>query len=103
MDKYPYFKGYKPNFYFKVKESEIRAEPIEKFELSYPSKRLKEASNIMADLMFAYVNKDGDSPHQFEIEAMEHGLYFLQEFYNDGKYTTKFFEEIINRMYPEEG
>jgi hypothetical protein len=56
------------------------------------------ASKIIADLMFAYVNKDEDIPHSFEIEAFEEGLCFLQEHYMGEKFNVRWFEDRLNKL-----
>ena len=53
---------------------------------------------IIADLMFAFINKDEDFPHDFEIKAFEEAFRFLQEHYNDDKYNLKMFESHLNKM-----
>lgn len=67
-----------------------------------PTERMQEATNIIADLMFSYVNKDEDFPHQFEIDAMRDGLEFLKKYYMGGKYTTKFFERLVDKLTDDE-
>lgn len=44
------------------------------------NKRLRDA---LKDMLFAYVNKDGDCPHQFEIDAVKEAEELLKEFPND--------------------
>jgi hypothetical protein len=58
----------------------------------------KKAQELIADLMFAYINKDEDLPHAFEIEAMEECLLYLQEHYESNKYSLKMFENHLNEM-----
>lgn len=60
--------------------------------------KLEDAAKIMADLMFAYINKDIDCPHDFEVKAFEEAVYFLQEFYTDNIYTVGMFEEALNQI-----
>lgn len=47
--------------------------------------------NMIADLMFAYVNKDEDAPHDFEIEAVNRAVELLKREYKGEKYTQEFF------------
>lgn len=63
--------------------------------------QLEKGAIKVADLMFAYINKDEDFPHDFEIRAFEEGLYFLQEYYIDGKYNLRRFESYLNGMNEE--
>lgn len=59
---------------------------------------MDKSSKIIADLMFAFINKDEDFPHSFETEAFEQGLLFLQEHYLDKKYNLKMFEKHLTKM-----
>lgn len=45
------------------------------------------------DLLFAYLNKDGDSPHYFEIEAVRNALPFVKGRVDESLY--KRYEELI--------
>lgn len=58
----------------------------------------EKASKIIAELMFAYINKDEDIPHSFEIKAFEKGLYYLQENYMDNKHSIGWFEDRLNEL-----
>jgi hypothetical protein len=46
---------------------------------------------LLADLLFAYKNKDADNPHPFEIEAVNNTVELLLEEYSGQKYTDGFF------------
>lgn len=59
---------------------------------------LDKSAKIIADLMFAFINKDEDFPHGFEVKAFEEGLLFLQEHYSENKYNLKVFETHLNKM-----
>lgn len=56
------------------------------------------SSNIIAELMFAFINKDEDFPHSFEIEAFEEALIYLQEHYQGEKFNLRVFEDHLNEM-----
>lgn len=45
----------------------------------------------LADLLFAYINKDADTPHGFEIDAVKAAIEILQGEYQGTKYTEAFF------------
>lgn len=49
--------------------------------------------NMIADLVFAYKNKDEDCPHDFEIKAVNNAIELLEIEYKGEIYTKKFFEE----------
>lgn len=54
--------------------------------------------DAMADLLFAYINKDLDVPHVFEMDAVKAALEILKAEYQGTKYTEAFFircERII--------
>lgn len=56
-------------------------------------------AEVIADLFFAYMGKDEDFPHQFEIKALEESLYYLQEHYKGNRYNLKMFEEYIKGLH----
>lgn len=60
---------------------------------------INKSAILIADLMFAYMSKDDDFPHDFEIDAFEKGLYFLQEHYKDGSYSLKMFENALGKLH----
>lgn len=52
----------------------------------------QELTELIADLVFAYVNCDLDFPHDFEINTIIKACDYLLEEYNSGYYETKFYE-----------
>jgi hypothetical protein len=58
----------------------------------------KKALQIIADLFFAYMGKDEEFPHQFEIKALEEALYYLDEHYEGNEYNLRRFEDFINKL-----
>jgi hypothetical protein len=58
--------------------------------------------NIIMDLIFAYVNKDIDNPHDYEIEiikkACNYILYRNTTADNFGLYDREFFENVMKEM-----
>lgn len=48
-------------------------------------------ANIMAELLFAYENKDEDSPHDFELIAVKNAVKYLTNHYCGEKYSNAFF------------
>lgn len=57
-----------------------------------------QATDTIAELMFAFINKDENFPHSFEIEAFEEALYFLQQHYERKKFNLRMFEDHLNEM-----
>lgn len=55
----------------------------------------KNCADIVAELLFAYVNKDEDIPHTFEIHAVEDAVKFLKENYQGEKYTHEWFQKRL--------
>jgi len=53
----------------------------------------KELINLLADLLYAYTNKDGETPHDFEVKAVRSTCRVLWREYDGGKYT----DHYINR------
>jgi hypothetical protein len=56
------------------------------------------ASNLIADLLFAFINKDADCPHDFEIKAFEDALTVLRPHFEQLKYHPKLFVDHLERM-----
>jgi hypothetical protein len=56
------------------------------------------ASNLIADLLFAFINKDADCPHDFEIKAFEEAILYLQEHDQSSKYSPDLFRNHLKRM-----
>lgn len=56
---------------------------------------------VLADLLFAYVNKDDDFPHDFEVDAVKNAVQYLLENYQGDTYTKDFFmrarEDILDK------
>jgi len=50
-----------------------------------------ETDEILADLLFAYANKDEDSSHTFEFDAVRNAVVYLLKNYSGQKYTKDFF------------
>lgn len=61
----------------------------------------KEAARLLGDLMFAYINKDEDFPHDFEVKAFEEALCFLKEHYLNDKYNMTIFDSHLASMKQE--
>lgn len=55
-------------------------------------------SRVIADLMFAYINKDEDIPHQFELEAFREGLAVLERIADVDPELIKRYQELLHRM-----
>lgn len=53
---------------------------------------------LLADLLFAYVNKDEEMPHQFEFDAVIGACELLSREYDLGKYTDHFFNSVLKDM-----
>lgn len=49
---------------------------------------------LLADLLFAYVNKDVYFPHDFEVEAVNNAADLLLAEYESDKYMKAFFEGV---------
>ena len=58
----------------------------------------EKCAEVMAELLFAYVNKDEDFPHQFEIEAVENAVSFLKENYKGKKFTDEWFQNRLDEL-----
>lgn len=55
-------------------------------------------AQVIAELMFAYMNKDADQPHQFEIDAFKRGLAVLEKSEEIDPDLLKRYQEIASRM-----
>lgn len=53
---------------------------------------------ILANLLFAYHNKDADIPHHFEQEAIQEAVEYLQTHYEGSTYTKGFFQYVLDEM-----
>lgn len=49
-------------------------------------------AELLADMVFAYINKDDEMPHDFEIVTINKACNFLLENYKGNKYSKQFFE-----------
>lgn len=58
----------------------------------------EKTTNLLADLLFAYVNKDEDLPHQFEIDAVEQAVKHLNKNYKGNKYSSEFFNGVLDEI-----
>lgn len=58
----------------------------------------KECADILAELLFAYVNKDKDLPHTFEIHAVEKTVHYLKRNYNGKKFNREWFEQRLKEL-----
>ena len=57
---------------------------------------------LLADLLFAYVYKNEESPHDYEIEAVANTCELLLREYDSSKYTDFFFQSVLRKMVREE-
>lgn len=62
-----------------------------------------EHDELLADLLFAYVNKDDESPHTFELEAVKNAVDYLLKNYRGRKYTKDFFLRVLEEIEHEVG
>ena len=58
----------------------------------------KEMITLIGDLVFAYVNKDPENPHDFETEAITKACEVYLKGSNDNKYTEHFMNNIKKEM-----
>ncbi|PLS19542.1 hypothetical protein CVD28_03750 [Bacillus sp. M6-12] len=66
--------------------------------------KTEDIPQLVADLLFAYVNKDEDFPHPFETEAVEKAVSYLQMEYKGTMYNQEFFnrcKELSKPKYKE--
>lgn len=56
------------------------------------------ATNLIADLLFAYINKDENHPHDFEIKAFEDAITVLRPHFEHINYHPKLFVDHLERM-----
>lgn len=54
--------------------------------------------DIIADLLFAFINQDADCPHDFEIQAVEKAVEYLRNHHQPEKYGPQLFESHLKRM-----
>ena len=54
--------------------------------------------DIIADLLFAFINQDTDCPHDFEIQAVEEAVNYLRNNYQSDKYNPQLFENHLKQM-----
>jgi hypothetical protein len=55
------------------------------------------ATNLIADLLFSYINKDAECPHDFEVKALEDAISYIQE-HGQSKYSLELFENHLKQM-----
>jgi hypothetical protein len=68
--------------------------------MSQSQQKKDDINQIIADLLFAYINKDEDNPHAFEVETVEKAVAYLEVEYNGETYNKEFFQrckELVNR------
>ena len=58
------------------------------------NKDVKELTELLADLLFSYVNKDEKFNHQFENETAIKVCNYLDKFYSGNKYSENFFKHV---------
>lgn len=58
----------------------------------------EEAINLLADLLFSYINKEEDNPHDFEVSAVNETADYLKEHYRGTKYNEAFFERCKTKI-----
>ncbi|MNW49053.1 hypothetical protein D3C74_264550 [compost metagenome] len=63
-----------------------------------PGDKDADTANLIADLLFAFINKDADCPHDFEIKAFEDALNVLCKHYDRIKFNPKLFEDHLQSM-----
>lgn len=54
--------------------------------------------DIIADLLFAFINQDADCPHDFEIQAVEAAVNYLNNHHQSDKYNPQLFESHLKQM-----
>ena len=61
----------------------------------------KEITELIGDLIVAYVNKDAESPHKFEVDAITKACdYWLK--YGGSKYSDHFMLGVKKQMEQED-
>ncbi|GJM84249.1 hypothetical protein HMSSN139_67450 [Paenibacillus sp. HMSSN-139] len=63
-----------------------------------PGDKDVDTANLIADLLFAFINKDVYCPHDFEIKAFKNALNVLCKHYGQIKYNPRLFEDYLQRM-----
>lgn len=61
----------------------------------------KQLIELLADLLFAYVNKNEEMPHDFEFDAVIPTCELLLREYHLGKYTDHFLNSVLKEMKEE--
>lgn len=54
--------------------------------------------DIISDLLFAFINKDADCPHDFEVKAFEDAVTYLRDHDQLRKYNSELFEGYLQLM-----
>lgn len=58
----------------------------------------KKCADVLADMLFAYINKDEVIPHDFEITAIENAVEYLNKHYKGTKFSKKWFTEFLHEF-----
>ncbi|MCM3257127.1 hypothetical protein M3664_04930 [Paenibacillus lautus] len=58
----------------------------------------KDTANLIADLLFAFINQDAYYPHDFEIKAFEDAITVLRPHFEEINYHPKLFIDHLERM-----
>lgn len=53
-----------------------------------------ELKELLADMVFAYANKDNEMPHDFEIKTLNKACDYLDKNYIGNKYSEDFFKKV---------
>jgi|GEM_PF-6973762 len=58
------------------------------------------STKLIADLLFAYINKDEHHPHDFEVTAFENAVAYLRPYFEPPhfEYHPKLFVDHLERM-----
>jgi hypothetical protein len=54
----------------------------------------KKITDLLADMVFAYANKDKEMPHDFEIDTLNETCDYLDKNYIGNKYSQDFFKKV---------
>lgn len=60
--------------------------------------KIKELKEVLADLLFAYINKDDEFPHDFEYIAVEKTVKILLENKDFSKYSESFLKKSLKEI-----
>lgn len=56
----------------------------------------EDVTKLLADLLFAYINKDSHVPDSSEMEAVENAVAYLEKEYKGSLYSPEFFSVARN-------